>query len=209
MNAKSYNIPYVKLLSCDVDEEDGAQYNLANDDNAWEKYAVELYKNSAGEVRYKHVGVSNTRNQAYCLGDAVFGPNKDMFPGAKAPSKDDFVLLFPCEPNPTDSAEKMKTHYDSLVKYWHDVNSDPKNVNSKVSEVRTPHLGYPTTLTTQTSSKKEWTRPHPCPCGYEPNIAGGGCLDVDTCRYDASVCPENSFCQEDHSSCECEDGYLR
>ena len=83
----------------------------------------------------------------------------------------------------------------------------------KVARFDSKHLGHdlsPMTLTTH-KNDPNWNLPHPCPRGYKVASGGGGCVKVDTCFYDGSLCgpKETSYCQAGGASCVCNEGYLR
>lgn len=232
---KDYRVAYARFEACNVDKEDMTTYGLTNDNAEWKKYAVELYRNAAGEKLYKHVGVSESMGEPYCLGDKIFGPNMEKlnipFVGADSyltPSQaqrmlggsfagndisqatgvpDNFVLLFACERTSPNSAHSMKSYSNTLIRA-----SSHSNFGT-IKKILATSLGYPTTLNQQTTSKRDFTVPHYCQangrCGLEPFADTAGCFEVDTCFYDGSACGANAFCQSDGSSCECQNGYLR
>ena len=235
-NRRDDTVSYAKFQPCNLDKEDMQTYGLTNQDMEWEKFAVELYRNNAGDILYKHVGISTQMGEAYCLGDKVFGNGKDKqtFPtqysnsllrvgeakdvlsnilsghdiSAVTGTSDDFVLLFACEGNSANSVKSMKSYFDSIA------STSAQADFGMWARVFGTMLGYPTTLQHQTTSKREFTVPHYCQhnggaCGLEPLKDTAGCFEVDSCFYDRSACGGNAFCQSDGSSCECESGYLR
>lgn len=221
---RTFALPYAQLVSCGFDNEDVTVYpNLKNKgaDNH-SPYEVELYKGASGFIGYKHNAISKRKGSPYCLGTKVFGDSKVKIVanllkiGKKGymskgeldsqrankhkyrvndEIKGDFVFLFPCS-----KTNDIKNYYDELQTAARKINEDPSRVAGVAAGSN--DLGQAATV-----GYHSWKKPHICGCGQEP-IAAGGCYAViDGCYYDAGVCPKDSTCARDASSCVCHDGY--
>ncbi|CAB9519117.1 Cupin superfamily protein [Seminavis robusta] len=201
--AKDFKIPYAKLQPCYYEHEDHVGYGLVNDaSSTWQNHAIELFKNPAGSLGYKHVGASTNLGESYCLGSVVFGSSSikhDLFihgitkvgSVTQQEAEDqkngelgnrlskmisgDFVFLFPCS-----GKNSVKDYKASLAALATSANTNGGSENGVVNvNENLGELGL--------FGGSKWTSPHYCGISEEPT-ASGGCRKVDVCFFEPGGC---------------------